>query len=762
MSLATRGKQNGAGARKPAQDSAPQNRRPAWKTNSYVPGRTGTPPATNPPAASNGQGFPPLNASATASDPKPATADASGSAPNGSATPSNDSFRTDTEISQTGTGARAQRELQAWQAPAEAPGSQSSNAPRGDDLTFGASSGGGGGSWDQFVANEQMFGVTTSFDEDVYTTKLDRSGPDFKERERKAQQIANEILGASTNNPHLAEERGQADDSGVGEEDKYGAVVRGAGAYVPPGARKGPVNGTGEGNTSATPSPALPAAVAGAPATVAAAPKVKINSPDDKNANPTAGVVGDFRDFMATEKKRLEQKRQSIIKNDRDKRVADLVNFSKTFKLGKPIPEDLVPILAKDEEKQKLIREKSVADASANTARSIGPTSTTGTNPNGTPVLAPTTSTNANNSTSTRKPAAAAGSPAKTAAPVSAAKKPAMLIQKIPPFNPEKARQRQTEVAVAQPTAPASPTTEAARLNVNAPTFKPGSTTVSPTGSGPSAASAAKPATPSATTSPKVKAVEPATGATVNNPFFGVRPAKKAAPVHIKDDFNPFKFAKVAEPSNITAMWPYNGKRYLQSYPAPPPQAPAPPPHMPPAAAPGPPPPQPQYEEDPNNQQNQQNQMPRPPYVMYYPQYYPGQYMPPQPMMPGAPGAPPPPGYIHAGFVPHMYPAPMPHGAHGQPMYPSPPMPGMPPPQQYMHPPGAYPAPPGSTPGSMPPTPMPAHAAYYHPGPQYAYPMMMAPPPGGAPGAPGAVPQHGYPGVPPQQGVPMPGPGQHQ
>jgi len=43
---------------------------------------------------------------------------------------------------------------------------------------------------------------------------------------------------------------------------------------------------------------------------------------------------------MVTEKKRLEQKRQSIIKNDRDKRVADLVNFSKTFKVRFSPPAD--------------------------------------------------------------------------------------------------------------------------------------------------------------------------------------------------------------------------------------------------------------------------------------------------------------------------------------------------------------------------------------------------------------------------------------
>jgi hypothetical protein len=43
--------------------------------------------------------------------------------------------------------------------------------------------------------NEKLFGVKATFDEDAYTTKLDRSAPDFKERERKAQRIANEIIG---------------------------------------------------------------------------------------------------------------------------------------------------------------------------------------------------------------------------------------------------------------------------------------------------------------------------------------------------------------------------------------------------------------------------------------------------------------------------------------------------------------------------------------------------------------------------------------
>lgn len=103
-------------------------------------------------------------------------------------------FRTDTDISK-GKASR-ERELQAWQ-PADllaSPGAPTAHHDGvGDEITFGP--GAANNSWDQFAVNEQMFGVTTSFDEEVYTTKLDRSAADFKEKERKAQRIASEIMG---------------------------------------------------------------------------------------------------------------------------------------------------------------------------------------------------------------------------------------------------------------------------------------------------------------------------------------------------------------------------------------------------------------------------------------------------------------------------------------------------------------------------------------------------------------------------------------
>ncbi|KAM6495307.1 hypothetical protein JOM56_009930 [Amanita muscaria] len=55
-----------------------------------------------------------------------------------------------------------------------------------------------------------------------------------------------------------------------------------------------------------------------------------------------------------------------------DKKISELVKFGQSFKLNKPIPEDLVTILAKDEEKQCAIRDKATQDAQSSGARSIG------------------------------------------------------------------------------------------------------------------------------------------------------------------------------------------------------------------------------------------------------------------------------------------------------------------------------------------------------------------------------------------------------
>ncbi|KII90025.1 hypothetical protein PLICRDRAFT_29180 [Plicaturopsis crispa FD-325 SS-3] len=529
-----------------------------------------------------------------------------------------DSFRTDTDISQKAP-ARQNRELQAWQPDPDSSGA-STTLTQGDDLTFGHSA--NNTSWDQFAANEKLFGVKTGFDEDLYTTKLDRSAADFKERERKAQKIANEIIGSATNNPHIAEERNMVvDDSGVNEEDKYGAVVRGTNAYVPPGARRGGVTSPTETGKSDAPKVTVNtpdgAAASQPSAQTSSSSKAASPAPSSNGNKPPADPLPAFRDFVTNEKVRLTQKRQALVKSEMDKRMAELVKFSQSFKLNKPIPDDLVPILAKDEEKQKQIREKSTKDAHAPQARNIGIASTAGTAPNVASSRVPAVLQSGKHAPdATRKatpapPGSAKAPPASAQKPAAAAAKPAepakkgaisMFIQPIPAFKGPKqsrpAANSNNANGSSAPRAPAAPVPSAPapaanppmspntanRLNVNAHSFRP-NTKATPS-----------PSTQSASLSPKPKQSDTPRSSSTPNPFFGTRVIKKNTPVHIKDDFNPFKHNKVVEAGQVSAIWPYSGKRYMLMFPPLQHQPPQQSPHM---MAPGPPPiPPPSYEED--------------------------------------------------------------------------------------------------------------------------------------------------------------------
>ncbi|KIP05849.1 hypothetical protein PHLGIDRAFT_30736 [Phlebiopsis gigantea 11061_1 CR5-6] len=673
-----------------------------------------------------------------------------------------DSFKTDVDISKAGL--VRERPLQAWadDIPDGATASGTGGSGRyGDDITFGTGASSGGNQWDQFAANEKLFGVKAGFDEEAYTTKLDRNAPDYKDKEKKAQQLANEIMSGATGNSHIAEERvmNLVGENGSNEEDRYGAVVRSANAYVPPGARK-----TMGGVTT-------PTAPAAAKPDI---PKVSVNGPHGANvketqkpaspapastAKSTADPVPAFRDFVSNERDRLIKKKQAIMKHEMDKRMADLVKFSQSFKLNKPIPEDLVTILAKDEEKQKQIREKSTKDAESAQARTIGPSNlTTGNSPSLKPSA---TSTKIGGALATKAPTSGSPQPppsskasamVKTSSSASpqakdtaaSGKRISMVIQTIPPFKGKRtpstpsgslaitttngsqpavpaARASSTAAANNAPATPLSPTA-VNRLNVNASLFRPTPKGAQSTGS---SSSSPKPKPSDASPTPQGPP----------NPFFGTRPLKKTPPVHIKDDFNPFKYGKVAEAAQIAPQWPYNGKRYTTMFPPlPAPPQPQQSPHMP---HPGPPPAMPPqtFEENSDPAAQAAQAAARTGYVYAYPPYgYPG-----QPMMPGMP---PPPG--HMGYmqpIPYPYMPPPPNG-----MYPGTPMGQMPPPTAYMQPPpGAYPPPNGAGPRpSMPPTPIPAHThPYYHQSPQLQhalpYPMMM-PPPGG--------PHHPYEGAP--------------
>ncbi|KAI1797138.1 LsmAD domain-containing protein [Ganoderma leucocontextum] len=495
-----------------------------------------------------------------------------------------DSFKTDTDISNTG--ARRERELQAWQPEsadangAPAPASGPTNSRNVDELTFGP--GASGASWDQFAVNEKLFGVKAGFDEDLYTTKLDRNAPDFKEKEKRAQQLANEIMSSTVNNAHVAEERVMnltSDGSTANEEDKYGAVVRGANAYVPPGARKTTGNPTTPPAKSELPKVAVNApdgsAVSTSTTTASTPTASKVPSPAPSAAAASkqpADAVPAFRNFVSTEKDRLLKKKQALMRSEMDKRLSDLVSFSKSFKLNKPIPEDLVPILAKDEDKQRAIKEKSTRDAEDTKARSIGVSTTIATAPGVRPIP---TQGKAGADTSRAAPVAkppgassSGSSMSKTSTapskPGDAPKKISMFIQSIPPFKGKRTSAASAPApAQLQPVTPStngaakpagsplSPTAQN-RLNVNASSFRPNvkASAFSPGGS---SSPNANGATSSTSSNGKQAQSENASPQGPPNPFFGTRVIKKTPPVHVKDDFNPFKHHKVIESAQVGA-----------------------------------------------------------------------------------------------------------------------------------------------------------------------------------------------------------------
>ncbi|KAJ6394478.1 hypothetical protein OIU77_023645 [Salix suchowensis] len=115
-----------------------------------------------------------------------------------------------------------ERELEPW-----VPDKDEPQCPELDNIFEGHWNRG----WDQFETNEMLFGVKSTFDEELYTTKLER-GPQMKDLEREAVRIAREIEGEETRDLHLAEERGiHLDESfDVDEETRFSSVFRGPSA----------------------------------------------------------------------------------------------------------------------------------------------------------------------------------------------------------------------------------------------------------------------------------------------------------------------------------------------------------------------------------------------------------------------------------------------------------------------------------------------------------------------------------------------------
>ncbi|CAD6888786.1 unnamed protein product [Tilletia controversa] len=742
-----------------------------------------------------------------------------------------DSFRTDTDISKTQFDALGGgRVLQKWSddpgmdvAEAARAASMGLNGnPRNSTNSFGGleeapgpGKSGAGGAWDQFAVNERQFGVKSNYDEDIYTTKLDRSGKDFRERERNAERLAREILNATSNNPHLAEERNQATEGAAGadEEAKYGAVLRGPNAYVPPAARRaGGVGALSAGlkptsplathsaaaaakpTAAATPATAIPPPVASGsggikPPTVVLQASSKDHTPELAPKKIAPGDVSkEFSKFVSSERERMHAKRQQIQmqvqkvqKEEMKNELQALKSWHVNFQLKAPLPENL----------ESPLRNKNKADVSdkprdPNLQKSLSPNVTHADAPGpGAHVSLAGATAEANGSRLppfNRNTANASSSSGMRRPPGSK-----IQIAAIPPFDPEKFKSRQaaskpgvpgsssggptsaSSSAAAKPTAtaaaPASNSTGAkaenaalssAKLSAKAssfkPNFNPNATAFTP-GAPAKKTETPAPAGPAAATT----APPPA------NPFFGNRVLKRPpshTPLHVREEFNPFKVSKVPEAVSISPEWRFTGKNYRQLFTA-----------VPPPATQVPVPMAPHVEE---------NFVMPPPHSMQQPQ--PGMV----PMVPGAhpPHGPPPAMQHHPGpQVPHS--GPPTHGG-GPPQQMGMPFPGQPHfyprfPQQPQHFPQQMPMPAGQgiPYGTMPPQfvgqmqfspPMAPHGAH----PVYSPQMANMPPPGqhgqfvpqqgpmqpmpGGPHGPGGGPPRGGPGGPPlhmQKGPPQ-------
>ncbi|KAL3435241.1 hypothetical protein BDV09DRAFT_76007 [Aspergillus tetrazonus] len=309
--------------------------------------------------------------------------------PNGATT----GFRTDADIS--GNLAIRERALKRWE-----PGTDASA-----DLSLESTST-ALKQWDQFETNARLFGATSSYDEDMYTTRIDRSDPTYKRKEAEAARIAREIENSDTDNAHVREERGlQAPDAGD-EEDKYSGVRRDEknfpplasgqpNKYTPPALRNfsnqltataPPQTGSAKRaistkETSPTTLPAKEPALSQPPAApaVTAAPAAeserKVVPPKASSTTPAATkgvspgnnyeneVVDRFRIFANNERIKLDQRRRNQAAVDRSTKLNDLMKFSQNFKLATPVPKDLVPILAKDPRKQEAIIQRAQQNA---------------------------------------------------------------------------------------------------------------------------------------------------------------------------------------------------------------------------------------------------------------------------------------------------------------------------------------------------------------------------------------------------------------
>ena len=251
-------------------------------------------------------------------------------------------FQTDTAISGQ-SGSIKERKLQKW-TPTEQEQALGLELDNAHQL----------GAWDQFAANEKLFGVETDFDEHIYTTAVDKSGADFKAREQEAIRLAREIEKGPVSSQHIAEERGlKVNDDNDDEETKYSSVIRPSGErYIPPAARKAAADAA-KSVLSSSPKESFADKL-----------KNRSNAQRAPETKPVEEAAKSFKNFADSEKKLIMQQKEALMKSHKDGVISQLKKFSDNFKLPTPMPKDLKEILNKKSAEEEPLKEtKPVKDA---------------------------------------------------------------------------------------------------------------------------------------------------------------------------------------------------------------------------------------------------------------------------------------------------------------------------------------------------------------------------------------------------------------
>lgn len=265
--------------------------------------------------------------------------------------PEQSKFKTDADIS-----SRFQineRELQKW-------------VPEDDSLavSLDEDTSNSNEQWDQFKVNEEKFGVESTYDEHLYTTRINTSAPDYQERLAAAERLAREIEGQSSTDRHILEERGIiVDDSGIDEEDKYSGVDR-RGDELMAALKNASISNDPSKQASYTPGKYVPPKHRAAqyhddPAIISSSATKRQPPVQSTPAKPpsTSSTLSSKPDSIPPKPQVANQHNESFRLNAQSE-INSLREFSANFKIPHKMPSDLLPILAKDKLKQDEILKK--------------------------------------------------------------------------------------------------------------------------------------------------------------------------------------------------------------------------------------------------------------------------------------------------------------------------------------------------------------------------------------------------------------------